>query len=144
MSLSKEKQIEIVISHKKHIVELTNKVLEIAQKTGRNQEYNDSQKLQLKQLVNEIISELSIIAGFCSNEERNWVLNMAVGVDMFLSYGLSILLEDWCTMANTVAVDFNKTPFRFFGADLKLKWNQFEARIKGIADRREANDETRM
>jgi hypothetical protein len=40
-------------------------------------------------------------------------------------------------MANSITIDFNKTPFKFFGGDLKLKLSKFEAEVKGVADRRE-------
>jgi hypothetical protein len=136
MSLPKEKQVEIVISHKRHIVELTNSILDIIH-DAKKDEYSDAQKLQIKKLVNESISELSTIASFCSNRERVWVFDMTRLSSLSIINGLYFLLEDWCTLANTTSVDFNKTPFRFFGADLRLKWDQFEARVKGTADRRE-------
>jgi hypothetical protein len=136
MSLPKEKQVEIVISHKRHIVELTNSILDIIHE-AKEHKYSDVQKLQIKKLVNESISELSTIAGFCSNTERVWVLNMARLSSLSIINEMYFLLEDWCTLANSISVDFNKTPFRFFGADLRLKWNQFEARVRGTADKRE-------
>lgn len=50
---------------------------------------------------------------------------------------MSSLLDDWCLIANTITVDFSKKPSRFFGADFRLKWDQFEAQIKGVVDGRE-------
>ena len=138
LSLSKEKQIEIVICHKKRIVELTNRILEIIHDSDSKQEYITTQQLELKKLINEIICEMTTIVGFCGRSERNWVDNMTNGICMhtiYLSWVASSILEHWCTMANSITIDFNKTPFKFFGGDLKLKLNQFEAEVKGIADR---------
>jgi hypothetical protein len=140
MSLSREKQIEIVISHKKKVVELTNRILEVINESKKEREYSDTQKLELRKLINETLSELSTIAGFCGHSERNWVINMAQSIlihNLYMNRTMHPLLELWCTMANTISIDFNKTPFRFFGADFKFKLKDFETRIKGIADRRE-------
>jgi hypothetical protein len=140
MSLSKEKQIEIVISHKNNVLKLTNRILEIIDESVENWEYSDVQKLELRQLINGVLSELSTIAGFCGRNERNWVSNMAHSISMhnvYMNRTMRSLLEFWCTMANTITIDFTKTPFKFFGADFKLKLKDLEARIKGIADRRQ-------
>ncbi len=139
MSLSKEKQIEIIISHKNNVLKLTNRILEIINENTKKWEYSDAQKLELRQLINGTLSELSTIAGFCGRKERNWVSSMAHSISMYNVYmnrTMDILLEFWCTMANTITIDFTKTPFRFFGADFKLKLKDFETRIKGIADKR--------
>lgn len=141
MSLPKEKQIDIVISHKKNIVQLTNKILKIVHEADKEKEFSNEEKLQLKQLINETVSELSTIAGFCGTDERNWVANMTNSIaafNVYMCWEMSSVLELWCTMANSITLDFNKTPFKFFGADFKLKWREFETRIKGIADRRES------
>jgi len=142
MSLSKEKQIEIVISHKKTIVKLTNRILEIIHESTKDWEYSDAQKLELRKLINETLSELSTIAGFCGRRERNWVSNMARSIlahNVYMNRMMHSLLELWCTMANTITIDFNKTPFKFFGADLKLKLKDMEAGIKGTIDKRSGN-----
>jgi hypothetical protein len=145
MSLQKEKQVNIVISHKKNIVELTNKILKIVSDTNETHKFSNDQQLQLKQLINETISEMSTVASFCGNAERNWVSNMTNAIGLFTIYTFwetSVVLEQWCLMANSITLDFNKTPFKFFGADFKLKWRELEARIKGVADRRESSSKS--
>lgn len=141
MSLSKEKQIEIVICHKKRIVELTNKILEIIHDCdSRKDEYTPQQQLELKKLINETVSEITTIVSFCGRSEREWAANMTNSIarqNVMLSWVFNSLLEFWCTMANSITLDFNKTPFKFFGGDLKLKLSKFEAEVKGVADRRE-------
>ena len=139
MSLSKEKRIELVISHKKNIVNLTNRILEIIHDSTDDWKYNDAQKLELRKLMNETLSELSTIAGFCGRKERGWVSDMARSIivhNVYLNRTMHSLLELWCTMVNTITIDFNKSPFKFFGADLKLKLKDMEAGIKGTIDRR--------
>ena len=139
MSLSKEKQIKIIISHKNNVLKLTNRILEIINESTEKWEYSDAQKLELRQLINETLSELSTIAGFCGRKERNWVFDMAHSIsihNVYMNRTAHHLLEFWCTMANIITIDFTKTPFRFFGADIKLKLKDFETRIKGIVDKR--------
>jgi hypothetical protein len=140
MSLPKEKQVDIVISHKKNIVALTNKILEIVHDSDKKREFSNEQKLQLKQLINETISEMSTVASFCGKDERNWVLNMANAITIFtvyMAWDTNVILEYWCTIANSITLDFNKIPFKFFGADVNLKLHDLEARIRGSADRRD-------
>lgn len=145
MSLPKEKQVDIVISHKENIVALTNKILEIVHDSNKRQEFSNEQKLKLKQLINETISEMSTVASFCGSDERNWVSNMTNAIGAFTVYTAwetNVILEQWCTMANSIMLDFNKTPFRFFGADIKLKWRDLETRIRGIVDRRDSKEKS--
>ena len=140
MSLSKEKQIEIVICHKKRIVELTNKILEIIHDSDSRHVFTAAQQLELRKLINETVSEITTIVGFCGRSEREWAANMTRGItfhNLYLEWYMSPLLKFWCTMANSITIDFNKTPFKFFGGDLKLKLSKFEAEVKGVADRRE-------
>ena len=143
VSLSKEKQVNIVISHKKKIVELTNKILEILHKPANTKRFSEEQRLSIKQLTNEVVSELAIIASFCGSRERDWAFRMSDSVarlNVILDWVFTSLVEFWCTMANSITLDFNKTPFRFFSADFKLKWHEFETRLKGLVDRREQRD----
>jgi hypothetical protein len=145
MTLPKEKQIDIVISRKKNIVELTNRILKIVHEADKTMKFSNEQQLQVKQLVNETVSELSTIASFCGTEERNWVLrmtNVIAPVNVAVYWETHSILEYWCTMANSITLDFNKTPFKFFGADFKLKLRDYEARIKATADRRESSNES--
>ena len=140
MSLPKERQIEIIISHKQRIVELTNKILEIIHDSDTRHEYTAAQRLELRKLINETVSEITTIVGFCGRSERNWATSMTQSItlhNLYLEWYMSPVLKFWCTMANSIIIDFNKTPFKFFGGDLKLKLSQFEAEVKGVADRRE-------
>ena len=146
MTLSKEKQVNIVINHKKKIVELTNKILEIFHEADEKKELNNKQKLLVKQLINEVVSELTTIAGFCGSDERKWTARMTEIVartSVILDWHMIPLFEFWCTMVNSITPDYNKTPFRFFGGDFKLKWREFEARLRTLADRRQSSADSK-
>ena len=39
-------------------------------------------------------------------------------------------------MAKSITLDFNKTPFKFFGGDFKVKWHEFEAGLRTLIDAR--------
>ena len=148
VSLSKEKQVSTVISHKKKIVKLTNKILRIIHEAGEKQELGKEQKLLAKQYLNEVVSELTTIASFCGSGERKWAARMTESIaslSIVLDWWMLSMIEFWCTMANSITLDFNKTPFKFFGGDFRVKWREFETRLRGLADRREvpANSSSR-
>ncbi len=75
MNLSKEKQINLVSSHKKKIVELTNRILTVISETSKKYKFDNEQKLLLKQLINETVSQIATIVSFCGSKERNWINN---------------------------------------------------------------------
>lgn len=134
-------QVKIVLSHKRKIVQLTNRILEILHEANSNQKISSEQKLQIKKLINEVVSELTTIASFCNSREREWAGRMSraiAGTTAIMDYIFISLFEFWCTMVNSITIDFNKTPFRFFGGDFKLKWHEFETRLSAFADRRPA------
>ena len=140
MSISKEKQISIVISHKRKIVRLTNKILEILHESSVHEKISDEQKLLIRKLINEVVSELTTVASFCGSKERDWANRMteiAARTSGILDYVWIPLFEFWCTMVNGITLDFNKTPFKFFGGDFKVKWHEFETRLRAVADRRQ-------
>ena len=140
MSLSIEKQINLVISHKKKVVELTNEILKIINEAGKKYKFDNNQKLLLKQLFNETVSEITTIASFCGSKERNWVNNVAVVIaiqNINLTYSSRHLLELWCTMINSMSFNFNKTPFNFLGFDFKAKWHDLEISLRSLVDRKE-------
>jgi len=143
MSLPKEKQVTIVISHKEKIVKLTNKILEILHDAEGKKEFSNEQKLLLKKHINGVVSELTIITSFCGSNERNWAARMTESIarlSVVMNWYLTSLIEFWCTMANSITLDFNKTPFKFFGGDFKVKWHEFEARLRTLIDRRQVSE----
>ncbi len=132
MSLPKEEQVRIVITSKKRIADLTGKILDVMYDSdAENYQLINKQESAIKKSIYEIVSELSIISGFCSSNEREFVNSITRYItDMTPSLqSTKLLLEDWCTIVNGIAVDFNKTPFKFLNTELKRKWRSLEAKI---------------
>lgn len=132
MSLPKEEQVRIVIASKKRIAELTGKILDVMYDSdSENNQLINKQESAIKKSIYEIVSELSIISGFCRSKERefvNIITRNILAMTPSLQY-TKLLLEDWCTIVNEIVVDFNKTPFKFLNNELKGKWRDLEAKI---------------
>jgi len=47
----------------------------------------------------------------------------------------SFIIEDWCTMVNSIIVDFEKTPFRFVGGEFQFSLRELKAKIRAIVKR---------
>jgi hypothetical protein len=62
---------------------------------------------------------------------------MIARLSVVIDWYLNSIIEAWCTMVNSITLDFNKTPFKFLGVDFKIRLREFETRLKGLADRRE-------
>ena len=108
MSISKQEQIEIIIHHKNQIVKLTNNILQIVNDSSLSR--IDEQKLLLKQYLNETISELSIIAGFCGIKEREWInriTNSIFRLNPILEWCLPPLIEIYNYCIYHCAIEFN-------------------------------------
>ncbi len=134
MSLSQKEQERIVEEHKKRIRKITNKILDII-----GQSFNDKTKLQVRKLVNEVVSELSVIVGFCGSREKKWVDAMSFEMAsymVFLDMGSKPIIRLWCTLVNNVVVDFTKTPFRFLDTEFNVRWKDFETKFRALVDRR--------
>ena len=132
MSLPKEEQVRIIIASKKRIAELTGKILDVMYDSdSENNQLINKQESAVKKSIYEIVSELSIISGFCRSKEREFVNTITrhiLAMTPSLQY-TKLLLEDWCTIVNEIVVDFNKTPFKFLNNELKGKWRDLEAKI---------------
>lgn len=137
LSEPREEQITIVIVGKKRIVELTGKILDTIYESKSRESLGEEQELSIKKLVNEIISELSTIAGFCGSRERDIISSMArlIPAITFQTESTTMLLEEWCTIVNGISVDFNRMPFRFYTGELNTRWGRLEGRIKALLGR---------
>jgi signal transduction histidine kinase len=132
----KEKAIETVIREKDRILKATTEILAIAKKIEEEESLNSQDRFTIKTKINEIVSSLSIIAGFCDKDAQNLVkeitrmsiFNILVS-DTKIDVALKIYLECFCTIVNSLTVDFNKTPFRF-EAEFEMKVKELSAKIK--------------
>lgn len=145
LALSKEKMIEIVIDRKERIVKTTNQISESLQRlresTSEKEALEHKTTLFIKKSVDQVISNLSIIGGFCGRGERDYISRMAdmagdiAVIPDYMSF-LAPFIELWCTMVNSIIIDFNKTPFRFVGGEFKLNLSKLEAKMKAVLKRK--------
>lgn len=73
MNNSKEKAIEIIIREKNSIRKATDEILKIVKKIEEKEELDSQDRFTIRIKINEIISSLSIIAGFCDRNAQNLV-----------------------------------------------------------------------
>ena len=144
LELPKEKMIEIVIDHKKNIVKTTNQISESLQKlrepTSKKMSLDYETALFVKKSVHQVVSDLSIIGGFCGGTEKDYINRMAFMLGGLVATGYidivtAPIIELWCTMVNSIMIDFNKTPFRFVGGEFKLNLRKLETKIKAFLSR---------
>jgi len=135
---SKQKMIDTIIAHKDNIRKATNEIIEKLSEL-KNSSNRSKDSLFIKTRVNQIISDLSIIAGFCGTDERNRIVAMRrlitriIALENFSMFRLAI--EEWCIMVNGIVIDFNKTPFRFVGGEFNVSLRNLQAKIKGTLKR---------
>jgi len=131
--------IDTVIAHKDRIVKATNEIIE--KLSGLQKSYISEKEaaLYVKKRVNQIVSDLSIIGGFCGAREKGLVELINDMIRTILraedNIGFVGLMEDWCIMVNSIIVDFTKTPFRFVGEEFKVNLRNLEGKIKAILKR---------
>lgn len=75
----------------------------------------------MRKIVHEIVSELSMIGGFCDNWSKQYIerINQTVAAmtSIKIYYPFALALEFWAVMVNSIIVDYTKTPLRL--SDLK-------------------------
>jgi hypothetical protein len=137
MSTKNDKQIKLVLSHKAKILTSTNKILKILDNAQGSYLFTNKQRLAIKQLLNKVVSELSTIASFCSVRERDRVNRIVEGIaqlSVHLHWELAPLVDYFCTIINSITLDFNKAPFRF-GREFNGKLGELETRFHAIFTR---------
>jgi hypothetical protein len=97
---------------------------------------NSQDRFIIKTKINEIVSSLSIIVGFCDRDAqnlvkeiiRNGILNTVV-LNTKMDVASKFYLEIFCIIVNSLTIDFNKTPFKF-EAEFEMKVKELSAKIK--------------
>ena len=99
----------------------------------------ERKSLYLRKQVNQVVSDLSIIGGFCGKREKELIeLTNDLAQHILMAedkIGFVELMQDWCIEVNGIIVDFTKTPFRFVGGEFKVSLRNLEAKIKAILKR---------
>jgi hypothetical protein len=136
---SKQKTINTVIAHKDRIVKTTNEIIEKLSRLQKSYISEKETSVYVKKRVNQVVSDLSIIAGFCGAREKGLIELTDDMVRIILlaedKIGFVGLMEDWCITVNSTIVDFTKTPFRFVGGEFKVNLRNLEGKIKTILKR---------
>ena len=125
MALSDKQKIEIILRKKDEICKATDKISEILTKLPieffgcfRYGELTEPDSLLIRQELHKILSALSIIAGFLDKSSKAYVERVAPIVAIItsgekISTMDRIGLEKFCTIVNSLIIDFNKRPWRF-------------------------------
>ena len=134
--------IDVVITHKQRIVKTTNQIIKRVRelKPTPSEELRRETALFVRQSIDQVISDLSVIGGFCGKNEKNYIAQLASSVSPMVTSPsyigfMSPVIEDWCTMVNSIIVDFHKTPFKFVSGEFKLSFRELETKIKAILRR---------
>jgi hypothetical protein len=134
MSTKNDKQIKLVLSHKAKILTSTNKLLKILDDAQESYRFTKKQRLAIRQLLNHVVSELSTIVSFCDPKEQDRVNRIIEGIaklNVHLNWELAPLITYFCTIINSITLDFNKTPLRF-GREFSSKLRELETRFQAI------------
>ena len=95
---------------------------------------DEQSALAIRKKIRQLFSCLSIIAGFCDKNARSAVYDFNTYVSRHIDKPQitvldGFLLEKFCTFANCIVVDFNKTPFSFT-AEFRIGFDKFKASIR--------------
>ena len=157
MSLSPEVKLQTFLQKKEEIRKATDEISEIIKKLGKGSPYkaalsflgksNDKETKEhpyykldeqssvvVRQKLHKIVSCASTIAGFCDENTQNYVMRISkVAAEITAQHEITSLdgfiLESFCTMVNSIDVNFNKTPFSLSG-EFKLGFDKFIASVK--------------
>jgi len=116
--LSKEYMVNQVKAHKDLIRDATDRLSEILYRArvSKNLQLKEKDSLAVRKTLHEIVSELSMIGGYCDGWTRNYI-NKTVSligeqVSTRVTYLDAVLLDLWLMKVNGIIVDFTKVPFR--------------------------------
>jgi len=124
--LSKEYVIQQVKAHKDLIRDASDRLSDVLyegrKQLGSHLELGQEYSLTIRKIIHEIVSELSIIGGFCDNWTKRYIQETtliigAMVIPTRISYVHALMLEYWAVSVNSIIIDYNKTPFRL--SDLK-------------------------
>jgi len=117
-SLSKEYMISQVKAHKDIIRDATDRLSDILFKArvSKNLELSEKNSLAVRKILHEIVSELSMIGGYCDKTTKNYIdttVNLIGSrTSTEITYAFVLMLDWWAMRINGIVIDFTKTPFR--------------------------------
>lgn len=115
--MSKEYMIKQIKAHKDIIRDATDRLSEMLYRVRvSGSKLNEKDSLSVRRILHEIVSELSMIGGYCDKWTRNYIDRTVslIGKQAFtgIDYVDAVLLDLWAMKVNGIIVDFTKTPFR--------------------------------
>src|SRR5208283_5597502 len=135
--LSKEQVIRIVEGHKDIIRDATDRLSDSFCKFRKahpnDLDLTEEESVEIRKIIHSIISEVSMIGGFCDSWTRNYIAKTvnivsAYTVERKISILSFYMLELWANKINEITPDYNKTPFRL--SDLKPLASILESAFK--------------
>jgi hypothetical protein len=120
--LSKEYMIQQVVIHKDRLKDATDRLSQtlsearLKKETQKSWELDEKTALRVREIIHEIMEEISIIGGFCDGWTKDYIRKTSPIIAGISAWDIDILhlstLELFATMVNSIIVDFTKTPFR--------------------------------
>jgi hypothetical protein len=141
MSLPKNEMVRIIVEHKNNIEEITSEIkqkLQNVKPTSRPLDQETTGFVQLR--VDSVVKELSILGSFCGRSEKEYVNRVSDIIGRitsvgYIDYSVAIIIRFWCTMVNSLMIDLDKTPFKFFGS-FKIDLKSLETQVKTLYQRK--------
>lgn len=116
--LSKEYVINQIKSHKDIIRDATDRLSDLLYKfrVSKSLRLNEKDSLKVRKILHEIVSELSMIGGYCDKWTRNYINEtvrlIGASTSTRVTYAQAVILDLWAMRINGIIIDFSKTPFR--------------------------------
>jgi hypothetical protein len=150
MSLPPEVKLQTILQGKEAIREATDEISEIIKKLGKGctlqkmshkeiegdpyYKLDEQSSVTLRQKLHKIVSSVSTIACFCDRKTQSYVMSISkvaaeITAESEITSLEGFILESFCTMVNSIIVDYNKTPFSLSG-EFKVGFDKFIASVK--------------
>ena len=157
MSLPPEVKLQTILQKKEEIRRATDEISEIIKKLGKQSLYeaaldllkksgdketkespyyklDEQSSVAVRQKLHKIVSSVSTIASFCDKSTQSYVMRISkvaaeITAESEITNLEGFVLESFCTMVNSIIVDFNKTPFSLSG-EFKVGFDKFIASVK--------------
>jgi len=157
MSLPLEVKLQTILQKKEEIREATDEISEIIKKLGKGSPYvaakrglqkinhketnedlyyklDEQSSVAVRQKLHRIVSSVSTIACLCDKKTQRYVMSISkIAAEITAKSEITnlegFILESFCTMVNSIIVDYNKTPFSLSG-EFKVGFDKFIAGVK--------------
>jgi hypothetical protein len=158
MSLSSEAKLTVILEKKEDIRKATDEISEIIKQLGKGSSYlaavhtlkkmsgqkigedpyyklDEQNSVIVRQKLHKIVSDMSTIASFCDKKTQSYIMRISkvaaeIAAGSEITHLEGFILESFCTMVNSIIVDYNKMPFSL-SAEFKLGFDKFIASVRG-------------